>query len=394
MRFGHDYGLGKQRFLAADLPMRRHATKSVGSGAAARWVTLALLLLLCAARIPGETLDNKGWALAVPGYAFSFPRDYGPHNNFRTEWWYFTGNLKSKEGREFGYEVAFFRYGYSLPDKRAQSRFVMNDLKFAHFALTDLGTGRFRFDSRTSRGAYGEAGFGQKERLAWINSWEVSFDGSFRLKASTQDYQVDLVLAPEKPPVLQGKNGLSQKSDGIGHASYYYSITRLATSGVIRIGDQSYQVSGLSWFDREWATNQLGPNQVGWNWFAIQLSDGSDLMLYQMRLNDGEIDPNSSGTWISLGGVYEPLLRDDFQLQPEAFWESPASKGKYPIAWHLKIPKLNLDLHVTTPAKDQELRVGVTYWEGCIRLGGELAGKPVNGVGYMELTGYAGATLR
>jgi predicted secreted hydrolase len=366
----------------------------VASNAPPKWFVLVLLLLMCGQRAISERVDDKGWALAVPGYAFSFPRDYGPHNNFRTEWWYFTGNLKSKEGREFGYEVAFFRYGYRLPDKLAQSRFVMNDLKFAHFAVTDLGTGRFRFDSRTSRGAYGEAGFGQKGRLAWINSWEVSFDGSFRLKASTQDYQVDLVLAPERPPVLQGKNGLSQKSDGIGHASYYYSITRLATSGAIQIGDESYQVSGLSWFDREWATNQLGPNQVGWNWFAIQLSDGSDLMLYQMRLNDGEIDPNSSGTWISPGGVTEPLLRDDFQLQPEAFWESPASKGKYPIAWRLKIPKLNLDLHVTTPAKDQELRVRVTYWEGCIRLAGEVAGKPVNGVGYMELTGYAGAVLR
>jgi len=150
--------------------MRGHFTDT---GTRVRWVTLALLLLLCAARTPCETLDNKGWALAVPGYAFSFPRDYGPHNNFRTEWWYFTGNLKSKEGREFGYEVAFFRYGYRLPDKRAQSRFVMNDLKFAHFALTDLGTSRFRFDSRTSRGPMERPVSGKK------SDWHGSMVGKF-----------------------------------------------------------------------------------------------------------------------------------------------------------------------------------------------------------------------
>jgi predicted secreted hydrolase len=401
--------------------MRHHATKSVGLsfirqrrpdscgsrvhkaelklsptsiGATARWVILALFFLLCAARTPCETLDDKGWAIAVPGYAFSFPRDYGPHHSFRTEWWYFTGNIKTKEGREFGYEVAFFRYGYRPPGKSARSRFVMNDLKFAHFAVTDVATHRFRFDSRTSRGAYGEAGFGEANRLAWIDSWEVSFDGTFRLKADTKDYRVDLVLAPEKPLVLQGENGLSQKADGLGHASYYYSITRLATSGTIRIGAENYEVSGVSWFDREWATNQLGPRQVGWNWFGIQLSDGSDLMLYQMRLNDGQIDPNSTGTWISPDGMAQPISRDAFHLQPQAFWASPSSKGRYPIEWRLQVPQLGLDLLVTTPVKDQELRVGVTYWEGCIRLQGERAGKPVSGVGYMELTGYGGSALR
>jgi predicted secreted hydrolase len=379
--------LGQRRRQSAALHTRvRRVPRSV--------VVMFLVVISPLVAVSAETLDDSGWALAVPGYSFSFPRDYGPHQNFRTEWWYFTGNLKAKDGKEFGYEVAFFRYGYRPPDKRAQSRFVMNDLKFAHFAVTDIGTGRFRFDSRTSRGAYGEAGFGDAERLAWINGWEASFDGSFRLKADAKEYQVDLVLAPEKPPVLQGENGLSQKADGVGHASYYYSITRLATSGMLKIDGESYQIGGSSWFDREWATNQLGPDQTGWDWFAIQLSDGSDLMLYQMRMKNGEIDPHSNGTWIRPDGTKEAVSKDDFQLQPEAFWEGSVSKARYPVQWRLRIPKLGLDLQVTTPVKDQELRVGVTYWEGCIRLAGELAGKPASGVGYMELTGYAGESLR
>ena len=351
---------------------------------------LAVLLVL--ATVAAEDMNDQGWAVAVPGYQITFPRDHFPHYQFRTEWWYFTGNLKTADGRAFGYQVTFFRHGYRPPRNRApvSSRFVMNDVKFAHFAVTDVSSDKFYFDSRVSRGAFGEAGFGDGKRLAWIDNWELDFNGDFRLNAMTKDYSVQLDLIPDKPPVLEGEDGLSQKADGEGHASYYYSITRLRTTGTIKISDQNYVVEGSSWFDREWATNQLAPEQAGWNWFAIQLSDGSDIMLYQMRLKNGGIDSHSSGKWIEADGAATELVSKDFQLVPEKFWESPASKATYPIEWRLSIPKLNLELEVTPPVMNQELDLSVVYWEGCIRLKGRRAGKPVEGVGYMELTGYQG----
>jgi predicted secreted hydrolase len=351
-----------------------------------------LAVLLALATSAAENMNDQGWAVAVPGYQITFPRDHFPHYQFRTEWWYFTGNLKTADGRAFGYQVTFFRHGYRPPGNRAPvtSRFVMNDVKFAHFAVTDVGSDKFYFDSRVSRGAFGEAGFGEGKRLAWIDNWELDFDGDFRLNARTRDYSVKLDLIPEKPPVLEGKDGLSQKADGEGHASYYYSITRLRTSGTIKIGDENYVVEGSSWFDREWATNQLAPEQVGWNWFAIQLSDGSDIMLYQMRLKGGGIDSHSSGKWIAADGETAEIAGNDFQLIPEKFWESATTKATYPVQWRLNIPKLNLELEVTPPVINQELDLSVVYWEGCIRLKGRRAGKPVEGVGYMELTGYRG----
>jgi predicted secreted hydrolase len=352
---------------------------------------LALLSLIAEAR--AETLDSKGWAVALPGYQITFPQDHFPHYQFRTEWWYFTGNVKTVEGRAFGYQLTFFRHGYRPPGigGPAASRFVINDVKFAHFAVTDVSADKFHFDSRVSRGAYGEAGFAEGDRLAWIDDWELDLNNNnFRLRSAAKDYSIELQLTPEKPPVLQGEDGLSQKADGAGHASYYYSITRMKTSGAVKIGGKNYQVEGSSWFDREWATNQLTPEQTGWNWFAIQLSDGSDMMLYQMRLKRGAIDPHSNGKWIAPAGETTNLAVDEFRLSPEKYWVSPASKAHYPVVWKLTIPKLSLDLEINPALEDQELNLGVVYWEGAVRLKGQRAGKPVEGVGYMELTGYQG----
>jgi predicted secreted hydrolase len=356
-------------------------------------LVLCLAVLSFVAEAWGETLNSEGWALALPGDQIRFPQDHFPHYQFRTEWWYFTGNVKKADGRAFGYQLTFFRHGYRPPGigQPVTSRFIVTDVKFAHFAVTDVSADKFHFDSRVSRGAYGEAGFAEGDRLAWIDDWELDFNNNnFRLKAAAKDYSIELALTPEKPPVLQGEAGLSQKADGAGHASYYYSITRLKTSGAVKIGGENYQVEGSSWFDREWATNQLTPEQTGWNWFAIQLSDGSDVMLYQMRLKHGAIDSHSNGKWIAAGGETTNLAVDEFQLSPEKYWVSPASKANYPVVWKLTIPKLNLDLEITPAVEDQELNLGVVYWEGTVRLKGRSAGKPVEGVGYMELTGYQG----
>lgn len=339
-----------------------------------------------------ENARSEGWAVAVPGYQITLPRDHFPHYQFRTEWWYFTGNVRTELRRPFGYQLTFFRHGYRPPGiaQPVTSRFVMNDLKFAHFAVTDVSAGKFHFDSRVSRGAFGEAGFADGNRLAWIDNWELNFKNNFKLTASAKDYAIELELTPERAAVLQGDNGLSQKADGAGHASYYYSITRLKTSGTIKIGAASYKVEGDSWFDREWATNQLTPEQSGWNWFAIQLSDGSDMMLYQMRLRNGAIDSHSNGRWIAADGASTELAADEFRLVPEKYWTSPTSEANYPVEWNLIIPKLSLDLRIAPALENQELRLAVVYWEGSIRLQGQRAGKPVDGVGYMELTGYQG----
>ena len=355
------------------------------------------LVILAVAKTRATSVNQEGWAVALPGYPITLPQDHLPHYQFRTEWWYFTGNVKTADGRAFGYQLTFFRHGYRPPgnEQPTTSRFVMNDVKFAHFAVTDVSAGKFRYDSRISRGAYGEAGFADGNRLAWIDDWELDFDESnFRLKAAAKDYAIELDLTPKKPAVLQGDNGLSQKADGAGHASYYYSVTRLETSGTIKIGAESYPVEGSSWFDREWATNQLTPEQSGWNWFAIQLSDGSDMMLYQMRLKRGGIDSHSTGKWVAPGGATVDFGAEGFQLKPEKYWVSPTSKANYPIGWNLTVPRLNLDLEITPALEDQELNLGVVYWEGSVRLKGQRSGKPVDGVGYMELTGYQEVTSR
>jgi predicted secreted hydrolase len=349
------------------------------------------LCSVCLAGSGAET-DAEGWRLAVSGYQITFPRDHLAHYDFRTEWWYFTGNLRGENGRELGYELTFFRYGFRPPRNRVpvSSRFVMDDLKFAHFAVTDISGKKFYSDSRVSRGAYGEAGFGNGKRLAWIDNWELSFGPDFHLRAASANYALDLQLSPVKPAVLQGENGLSQKAAGEGKASYYYSITRLATSGSIRIGNDNYEVTGNSWFDREWATNQLAENQVGWNWFAIQLTDGSDLMLYQMRLKDGGIDLHSCGKWVGADGSIIDLGVNDFELTSTGSWQSPSTTANYPLKWKLRIPKLQLELTISPRVENQELNLSVVYWEGAITLKGERAQKAVDGVGYMELTGYRG----
>ncbi len=336
--------------------------------------------------------NADGWRLAQPGYHLEFPRDHGPHIDYQTEWWYLTGNLRSQEGREFGYELTFFRHGYRSPNKRlpVKSRFVMNDLKFAHFTITDIGPKKFYASERISRGAFNDAGFLSGSKLVWISNWELDLDSAFHAEAEDGQQSIQLNLEPDKQPVLEGKDGFSQKAGGDGRASYYYSITRLRTQGTLRVGGVAYEVTGQSWFDREWATNQLAADQVGWNWFSLQLSDGTDLMLYQMRLKNGAIDRYSNGKLVTPAGAAIELGVDDFVLDPTEYWTSDHNQARYPIGWRLRVPKFQIDVVVTTPVPDQELNLAVTYWEGAIRLNGTRAGKSVQGVGYMELTGYAG----
>ena len=279
------------------------------------------------------------------------------------------------------------------------SRFVVDDLKFAHFALTDVDGKQFHFQQKLSRGAFGEAGFAGIEpdatprRIAWIGDWFLSRDaaGGMQIFGGDEEAGVSLQLGVGKPWTLHGENGISQKAAGEGHASHYYSGPRLPSGGSVTIDGQTFVVEGESWFDHEWASNQLTAEQVGWNWFSIQLDDGTELMLYQMRTRDGGIDPHSSGTFVNAAGVAQHLRRDDYTLKPTKFWTSQATGGRYPIAWEISVPSLALQLTVSTPVEAQELVLQpIAYWEGLIDVAGTRAGQPVRGHGYLELTGYAG----
>jgi len=373
-----------------------------------KWPSPFLLALVAAQAFADD------WQLALPGWRYEFPRDHFVHPEFKTEWWYFTGHLADEHGKRFGFELTFFRQGLRHPSawNGETSRFLVNDLKFAHFAISDLSAGQFHFQQKLSRGAFDEAGFSPARNatrseagrpdagslvspvsLAWIEDWSLEWLGgeAFRLRAKGEGTALDLHLSNTKPWVIHGENGVSQKADGEGHASHYYSGARLASEGQLSVGGKYIRVTGESWLDREWATNQLAPGQAGWNWFSIQLDDGTELMLYQMRRTDGSVDPNSSGTFVGRDGAAEHLRREEYQLTAESFWTSPATQGRYPIAWRLAIPKLGIAVRISTPLSNQELVVHpIVYWEGLIDVEGARAGAKVRGQGYMELTGYAG----
>ena len=351
-----------------------------------------------------DTAPN--WRLALPGWQYVFPADHAVHRDFKTEWWYFTGNLQDAQGHAFGYELTFFRQGVIAPTAApapTASRFAQNDFKFAHFAVTDLDRAKFVFTQKISRGAFGEAGFGGStgtppERLAWMENWSLQpqTDGSWRITAqadTSPPMSINLVVSSQKPPVIEGTDGVSQKSAGVGNASHYYSFTRLKTVGTLGLGEAGSErpVQGESWFDHEWASNQLAPDQVGWNWFCFQFDDQTELMLYAMRRRDGSVDPASSGTLVKADGSTEHLVRDELQFRALKTWRSEKTGAVYPIAWQIGIPSHRLDFTVQARLDDQELVLPpISYWEGAVQAAGHAGSHEIKGLGYMELTGYAG----
>jgi predicted secreted hydrolase len=351
-----------------------------------KWLLAIALAAVPAMASPPDTAAE--WRTALPGWDYQFPRDHHVHSDFKTEWWYFTGNLFDNSGRRFGYELTFFRQGIVPPANRApeRSRFVVNDLKFAHFTITDASGRRFRFYEKASRGAFRDAGFNRGDELAWIDDWslEMSPAGDLRLSAQSDRSSMNLTLDPAKPPVIHGENGLSAKTGGEGHASHYYSITRLTSRGTVRLNGKSFEVNGTSWFDHEWATNQLAPHQLGWNWLCIQFTDNTELMLYQMRRDDGTSDPASSGTLIAPDGSSAHLGAADFTMSPAGTWKSEKTGATYPVRWHVHVPSRSIDVEVRAILDDQELALSaLTYWEGAVDISGS-----AKGAGYLELTGY------
>jgi predicted secreted hydrolase len=341
----------------------------------------------------GEALSGapaEGFERALEPRAFAFPADHGPHPGFRTEWWYFTGNLESTDGRRFGFQLTFFRNALAPEPPDSPSAWAARDVWMAHLALTDVESGRFHAFDRFERGALDLAGVRPEPLAVWTGPWRAASTGGetfpLRLQAAQDDVSIDLLLEPAKDLVLQGDRGLSQKGAEPGNASYYYSFTRLATRGTVRTGEDELDVQGSSWLDREWSTSALEAGQVGWDWFALQLADGRELMLYQLRRDDGSPSSESSGTLVAADGTTRHLARDDFRIEPIATWTSPRSGAVYPARWRLTVPSESIELEVRPVLADQELDLAFRYWEGAVDVTGTAAGR-----GYVELTGYGPA---
>ena len=346
---------------------------------------------------PSELADLLGndadpaFSRALTPRAFVFPADHGPHPGYRNEWWYLTGNLDSDAGRRFGYELTFFRFALAPAIPASGSAWRTNQVYIAHLAVTDADDERFFVAQRYSRGALGLAGAEAEPFRVWIDDWRIAArlpEDSWHLHADDVAFGLDVTLTAQKAPVLNGIDGLSRKSADPRNASYYYSITRLATGGTIRIGRQEFRVSGLSWLDREWSTSALAADQVGWDWFALQLEDGSELMFYQLRKTDGSADAASAGTFVDADGVASHLDTDAVEITVLDAWVSPKG-GTYPARWRIRAPRLGLSLTVTPVMANQELFTTVRYWEGAVDVDGSRDGETLAGRGYVELTGYA-----
>ena len=337
-----------------------------------------------------------GYRVSLPGYRYQFPADFYSHPAFRTEWWYYTGNLHSADGvRRFGFELTFFRQGVDRPQRPA-AVWDVRDVWLAHLALSDLDGHRFFHTERLNRSGAGIAGAEEGQHRVWNGNWEVKWSGdSQQLQAVADQFRFQLSLQPIKPPVVHGADGISQKSAGAGHASNYFSQSRLQTKGTIEVGTEKFQVEGLSWMDHEFFTHQMEASQSGWDWFSLQFDDGSDLMLYRLRRKDGSSDPYSSGTYIDPQGRATHLKLPDATLVPGKVWKSPATGGQYPINWTIRVPSLGLDVALSTRLPQQELtgasKASPAYWEGAIEVTGTKQGHAVKGAGYLEMTGYAGA---
>lgn len=358
-----------------------------------------LLLAACSKQPESEVFDlnaalggtaDAGFARATGSRDFHFPQDHAAHPAYRNEWWYVTGNLQTDGGRRFGYQVTFFRIALSPQQPVNTSVWATNQVWMAHVALTDVDADEHLQDQRFARGAAGLAGQAIHPFRVWLEDWQIIGDGAgefpWAIGVKTKDFVLNLQLRPEKPPVLQGDHGLSQKSREPGNASWYYSMPRLQTLGDIWRGDEHFTVSGESWLDREWSTSALGADQSGWDWFSLQLQDGHDLMYYRLRKQSGETDPYSAGKWVQPDGQAETLAAQDVQLKPLRYWRSE-SGVKYPVAWEMSLPKQQQRWRIEALVDDQLMRTGIIYWEGAVRIL-DADNNDLLGYGYLEMSGY------
>ena len=359
-------------------------------------------------RLPEAALESlpvagsaEGFARATEPDAVEFPRDLGAHDDYQTEWWYYTGNLTTADGRPFGFQFTIFRRALTPPSETeffpensvSKSEWRSEQVYLAHFTISDIQANAFYPAERFSRGAGGLAGATAEPYRVWLEDWsaEEIAPGQVRLRASTADVALDLTLDETLPPVLHGDGGLSVKGPEPGNASYYYSIVQQRAAGTVAIGGESFDVTGLAWKDHEWSTSALSAGAIGWDWFSLQLDNGGALMLFEIRREDGTREATSAGSYIAPDGTVTHLALGDWTLVVTDTWTSPTSGGEYPAGWRIAVPSIGLELEGRPLMANQELNVSTVYWEGAVDFNGTLDGAPVNARGYIEMTGYAGS---
>ncbi len=356
--------------------------------------TSALFLAIASLFWSLSVASDTGFKSAVPNRVFSFPQDHGKHPEFKTEWWYFTGNLAAADGSTFGFQLTFFRRGLAA-DTNRRSQWAATDVYAAHFAITKVDSNEFFHSELISREGPGLAGASASDLDVYVRDWKVKTESSgIRLVAHEGEYRLDLLLSQEKPPVLHGRDGYSLKGDSDSQASYYYSLTRLKVTGHITFKGSTHEVNGLAWMDHEFGSSILLADQTGWDWFSIQLDDGTELMVFHMRKADGT-NERPFGTFISAQGEPVQLSGKQIVIKSSSTWKSPNTGAVYPARWSVEIPDLSLNLVIEPLIPDQELAAtrstGVVYWEGAIAVKGTKEGSSITGKGYVELTGYAGS---
>lgn len=338
-------------------------------------------------RVPAA---SQGFLLADAPRPFSFPEDHGQHPGFQTEWWYYTGHLRTASGRTFGMQVTFFRRGLVPASETRTSVWATEDVYLAHFCISDLEAGKFYQAERLARGAAHLAGASTDSHDLFLLDWRVTpIAGGVRMQLADPagPQSLDLEVMEPATAVLHGDSPGWSFKGGPQQASYYYSYPRMSARGTLQAGEERHEVSGTLWMDHEWGSNQLASDQQGWDWFALQLDDGSAVMLFQIRPATPGGRTVYSGTRIPVSGEPKTLGAADFTLTPRDWWTSPVSGGKYPLTWEIAIPSVGVAVTVASRMSAQELRTeattGITYWEGSVGVQGSHPGE-----GYLEMTGY------
>jgi predicted secreted hydrolase len=367
----------------------------------AAFVLLWLFLMRAAAAGNAVAEDETDYLSVTGPCNLVFPVDHGSHPGYRTEWWYYTGNLEADSGKRYGFQLTFFRSqisapGYAQKWPRPHSAWRTQQVYAAHAALTDIAGKRHLQSELLARGAMAMAGVKQEATftLVYIRnaSAEIGAD-RHELRMATDDFAYELTLKPVKPPALHGQAGYSRKGSAPERASCYYSLSRLETAGALTIDGKTIPVRGLSWMDHEFSTAPLEPGIIGWDWFSLQLSDQTEIMLFLLRNEQGGFNPASSGTFIDVSGKPVHLTKNDFRVEVLDYWKSPRSQAVYPVRWRLTFSPLAIQLNARANIFDQEMQTqattGVIYWEGSISIEGSVGKYPLKGAGYAELTGYA-----
>ena len=334
-------------------------------------------------------------ALALPARPLVFARDHGAHPDLRTEWWYVTGHARSATGeREFGFQLTFFRTRVDATQS-LQSSFAARQLIFAHAALTDVQGQKLWHDQRIAREGFGLALAGLDDTRLKLGDWTLqrSADaGRYTASLPAQDFGLQLQFSPTQSLLLQGRQGLSRKGPDVRQASYYYSQPQLATSGQIRLRDQTFDVSGKAWLDHEWSDELLHPEARGWDWIGMNLDDGSALTAFALRRADGSAVWDG-GSFRTAQGALNSFSRGEVVFQPVRHWQSPLTQARYPVEWQVRTPAGIYTVRAVIDAQELDSRqsTGAVYWEGLSDLL-DSTGRRV-GRGYLEMTGYA-APLR